>query len=296
MKDLFERFLEARRCKVSPTTVRQDRRYLKRFGEFCDQLELTLQQVEESHLEAYHHDLLRQPGAKGPQLSTSFRSRAILVVRLFFRWAVGQGLLLYPVDGVVPKSEEPLPRVPSVAEVQRLFETTHSETPFGIRDRLVLELLYGLGLRLCECQRLDLGDFDRVQQSVAVTGKGGHQRLLPVGPKLDECYQLYLREGRPYFKPKEPALFLYRNTGRRLSIHALRLRMTTLFEEAGLSLTPHHLRHACATHMMAAGADILRLQQFLGHLSLQSTQRYTRVCPTDLHEEFRRCHPRAYHR
>lgn len=293
----FERFFEARSCRVSAEVLRQERRYLKRFTEFCERRGLEFRQVEERHLEAYHHHLLSLPGAKGSQISSSFLSKAMRTVRSFFRWAIAEGLLLHsPVEFLVPRRKESLPRVPSVAEVRRLFSVARSKDTIGIRDRLILELLYGLGLRICECHRLDLVDFDLCQRCLAVTGKGGHQRLLPMGLKLQECYRLYLRESRPHFKPREPALFLSRTHGFRLGSQSLQLRVKALCKRAGVSLNPHHLRHACATHMLAAGADLRRLQEFLGHVRLDSTQRYTRVCPNELHQEFRRCHPRAYHR
>lgn len=305
MKELFERFLVARSCRLSSSSLRQERRYLERFEAFCDELGCPLSEVENRHLESYHHHLLNQPGVKGPRLSPSTRSKAMRAVRSFFRWAVSEGFLLYsPVDFLIPKRNEPLPRVPSVAEVRRLFSVANGKGPMGLRDRLILELLYGLGLRVCECHRLNLRDFDLAQQSLAVTGKGGHQRVLPMGPKLHECYQLYLPT-RPagHDQPAgddrpagNGALFLSRITGLRLSSQSIQLRVKKLCRKAGLSLTPHQLRHACATHMMAAGADLARLREFLGHARMDSTQRYTRVCPLELHQEFRRCHPRAYHR
>lgn len=296
MKSLLEGYLESRRHLVSAGTLQAESYYLKLFESFCVAVGITgLEQVEERHLAAYHHQLLSRPGKKGTQLSSSFRCKALRTVQKLFRWAVKHRFLVFSVEQfTVPRRTEQLPRVPNVEEVRRLFRVTEETTPKGLRDRMILELLYGLGLRVCECHRLDLEHLDWADRNLVIHGKGGHRRRLPMGQKLVECGLRYLAQARPELaQPDEKALLVSLPTGLRLGRQSIYLRVKARVRQAGLTLRPHQLRHACATHMLARGANLRRLQEFLGHARCESTQRYARICPRELHQEFRRCHPRA---
>ncbi len=296
----MEAFLRFRSPRVTARTLDADRHHLKLFLEFCGSEGLTrIQEVESHHLAAYYHQLLQRPGRKSPQISSSFLCHAWYRVEHFFRWAVQKDLLLRsPVLEGSPKRREILPKPLSANQVKQLFGVPDTTTPIGLRDQLILELLYGLGLRRTECCRLNLESLDLKGCTVLILGKGGHLRRLPLGQSLMKCLEDYLHRGRPEFgpEPQERALLLRLRSGRRLGGTSLCLRVRKMARAIGLHLTPHQLRHAFASHMLARGASLRRLQEFLGHRCPKSTDRYARVCPLDLHQEFRRCHPRAHHR
>jgi site-specific recombinase XerD len=196
-----------------------------------------------------------------------------------------------------PASELPLPRVttlprrvPTPADVVRLVEAP-SDTPLGRRDRAILELLYGTGIRRGECLRLDVAD---VALSVLVVrdGKGRRDRRVPLLGRAASALRVYLDARRELASGPEESLFLTRD-GHRLSKSALDLIVRRHARAAGVTASPHALRHACATHLLRGGADVRHVQELLGHASLQTTARYTRVDVEDLREVVSRCHPRA---
>lgn len=182
------------------------------------------------------------------------------------------------------------------AEVSRLLELSNPRTAYGLRDRALLELLYGLGLRRGECLRLDLADVDRVQALVRLRHtKNRRERHLPLTPRLLAALAVYLERGRPQLARtvEEPALWLS-NQGRRLSVGRLDQVVSRLARAAGLGVVrPHALRHAFATHLLAGGADLRHVQALLGHVNLVSTQHYTHLQPLEVFAEHQRTHPRA---
>jgi integrase/recombinase XerD len=167
-------------------------------------------------------------------------------------------------------------------------------TVYGRRDRALLELLYGTGLRMSECQRLDLMDVDLAQGILLVrNGKGRKDRLLPIPGEARATLERYLQESRPELERTyhEPAVFLSRY-GRRLSGVALRLLVRTHGRAIGVKASCHVLRHSCATHLLAGGANVREIQKLLGHQDLTTTALYTKVDVRDLARMIRTCHPR----
>jgi integrase/recombinase XerD len=187
-----------------------------------------------------------------------------------------------------------LPRqVLSRAQAQRLVEAPSAVTKLGQRDRAVLELFYGTGLRAGEVERLDVADVDLAQGRILVRdGKGRKDRVVPVAGRAAAALDLYLRQVRPLLlaDPPNQALFLTLD-GKRLDRHAL----AYLFRKYGAELvvSPHRLRHACATHLLEGGADIRHIQALLGHKDIETTERYTRVALGDLRAVLERAHPRG---
>ncbi|WP_372512023.1 tyrosine-type recombinase/integrase [Frankia umida] len=166
----------------------------------------------------------------------------------------------------------------------------------ALRDDLVLELLYGSGLRVSELCGLDLGDVDDERRLLRVRGKGGRERSVPFGVPAAAALRAWLRAGRPWLSTGAAgaALLLGQRGGRldpRAVRRVLRLRMADAALPAGL--TPHGLRHSAATHMLEGGADLRSVQEFLGHASLATTQIYTHVTPERLRAAFEQAHPRA---
>jgi integrase/recombinase XerD len=231
----------------------------------------------------------------GGPLKPASRVAELRVVQRFFSFLAKQGLILMDpaAELVVPKAS-PLPRaVLTLTQTRRLMSAPAPSTVLGRRDRAILELLYGTGIRLSECTRLDLPDLDLSRGLLLVRdGKGRRDRYVPVAGQAAAAVDLYLRRSRPELvRHAEPALFLSRQA-RRLS----RVRLPRLVKEhgrrIGVEISTHSLRHARATHLLRGGADIRHVQAILGHRQLESTAIYTRVEVADLRKVLRRCHPR----
>jgi site-specific recombinase XerD len=163
------------------------------------------------------------------------------------------------------------------------------------RDRAILEVLYGSGLRRSECAQLDLGDLDLGQETLWVRcGKGRKGRVVPLTGRAIGALGAYLRENRPSLAldPRERGLFLSERAGRRLTDSGLAKVVRREALAAGIPVSAHGLRHACATHLLQGGADVRLIQKLLGHAKLATTSLYTRVDTSDLAAMLRRCHPR----
>ncbi len=224
-------------------------------------------------------------------LSESTAHLALRSVKLFSAWAYCGGLTLWNGESYKlepPRSRSPQP--PTVKVMKRLLELPSQRTPEGLRDQLVLELLYGLALRRGEACRLSLGDLDLVQETLFVVGKGGHQRLLPVGIYLKSVAEKYLFNARSALLPSlnETALLLD-DEGHRLRVNQLHYIVKKYGDMLDLKLSTHHLRHACATHLVEAGMELWQIQQLLGHQSIDTTQRYAQISRPEMEREFLKC-------
>jgi len=195
-----------------------------------------------------------------------------------------------------PKREQKLPRVLSAEQARELLERIPARTPLELRDRAMLELAYSCGLRCEEIVNLDQGALDYEGERVRVLGKGGRERLLPVGEPARRALERYEAKGRHVLStdPAERALFLSKS-GRRLSNSDITRRLALWVREAALAggVSPHSLRHSFATHLLEGGADLRTIQELLGHSSISTTQVYTRVDAARLREAYTSTHPRA---
>jgi integrase/recombinase XerC len=237
------------------------------------------------------------------QLSTrgfarSSISRKAAAVRAFYRFAHRRGLVRQNPATLLsgPKVPVLLPTVLKASEAGSLVEAPGDADRWSVRDRAVLELLYGAGIRVSELCGLDLGDVDLGRQRVRVLGKGGKERDLPIGDVAADALRAYLAGARAEILPKRggEALFFNRR-GKRLAPRDARA-VVEKYRRAALEtrrVSPHTLRHSYATHLMEGGADIREVQELLGHRSLTSTQRYTHVTRPRLFDAHRRSHPRA---
>lgn len=194
-----------------------------------------------------------------------------------------------------PKQGRHLPRVLRVDQVGALIDAPDAATAVGLRDRALLELLYATGARVAEACGLDLGAVDRVQQLVRLEGKGGKQRIVPLGEPAVDVIRLYLVSGRPELIGETATEALLLNTrGGRLGTRDARTAVQRAGLAAGLGhVTPHTLRHSYATHLLEHGADVRQVQELLGHASLATTQRYTHLSRGRLREVHAAAHPRA---
>jgi integrase/recombinase XerD len=256
-----------------------------------------LRTVKEEHVIAFARELATRPTKRGGAIALSTQRTYLGAVRRFFCFLVREEVLLEePSRGLVLPRTERLPRlIPSESQVARLMAAPPADTALGLRDRAILELLYGTGLRLSECSRLDLMDVDLAAMTLLVrNGKGKKDRLLPIPARAGEALDAYLRRARSLLSrdPRERALFLSRDATR-LTRTAIQLAVKWHGIGAGLpALSPHALRHACGTHLVRGGADLRHVQELLGHERIQTTAIYTSLDLSDLRTALEKCHPR----
>jgi integrase/recombinase XerD len=254
--------------------------------------------VTEAHLVGFARDLKGYRTKAGRPLAVWSERAYLVAVRRFFAFLRRQGsILLDPArDLPLPRADKTPRQVLSEAQARRLMNAPDPWSVLGRRDRAILETFYGTGVRLGECVRLDLMDLDLSDASLLVrNGKGRKDRIVPVPGRAASSLELYLREARPalVMDGREVALFLGQR-GSRLGRNSFHLLVQQYGRRTSVPfpLSPHLLRHACATHLLRGGADIRHVQLLLGHSTVQSTQVYTRVDVEDLRQVVSRAHPR----
>jgi site-specific recombinase XerD len=277
----------ADRFLASPALSEATRRaYGSDVGEFCTWLEgrsTSLDAVDVRVLADYVAWL--GSASRGRKLAPATISRKLAAVRAFLRHALGPERV--PDARLGPRRARRLPDAPAAAEIERTLESLEGEGPVALRNRALVELVYSAGLRSAEAVGLDLGDVDFEQELVHVRrGKGGKERVVPLGEEAALWLARYLHEARPALAGSaagaNDALFLSAR-GRRLDTSTLRRVVPH----------PHRLRHAFATHLLNGGADLRTIQELLGHSSLSTTQVYSHVDPRHLRRVYDRSHPRS---
>ena len=290
--DLFLRHLALER-RLSPRTVDAYRQDLDALSTFLERSGTDLRGATYRLLRRW----LAHLGTRGFARATIARRAA--AVRTFYRFATRRGLVeSSPASLLVsPKLGTRLPTVLKPGEADSLVEAPFPDDAWGSRDRTLLELLYGCGLRVAEACGLDTDDVDLDRGRVRVLGKGGREREVPLGEAAADAVLSYMKTSRelaPEGDGDPKALFRNRR-GKRLSSRDARA-MVEKYRRMVLSgrhVSPHTLRHSFATHLMEGGADIRAVQELLGHASLSSTQRYTHVSRGRLFGAHRKSHPRA---
>ncbi len=261
---------------------------------------------------------LREGDADHQPLSASSTARTVVAVRGFHRFAVADGLAdADPAAAVKPPTPaKRLPKALPLADVEAILAAAgEPDTPLALRDRALLELLYGTGARISEAVGLDIDDLDLVDRAVLLRGKGSKERLVPVGSYAVQAIEAYLTRARPGLvslrdasslgssgqatssttgRGSGPAVFL-NSRGGRLSRQSAWAVLVKAADRAGITkdVSPHTLRHSFATHLLDGGADVRVVQELLGHASVTTTQIYTLVTVDNLREVFATAHPRA---
>ena len=243
---------------------------------------------------------LREGDADHPPLAATSAARTLVAVRGLHRFLALEGVLdADPARRVSPPSTPArLPKAIPVEDVERLLAAASvGDTPASLRDRALLEVLYGTGARISEAVGLDVDDVERDDGVVRLRGKGGKERIVPLGSYAAEALAAWLVRGRPTFAARgigTPALFLNARGGRlsRQSAWSV-LRACAQRAHVGGHLSPHTLRHSFATHLLEGGADVRVVQELLGHASVTTTQIYTLVTVQRLREVYAQSHPRA---
>jgi integrase/recombinase XerD len=284
---------------LADNTLRSYRRDLTRYLEYlggrgvAELLEVTEAAVAEFLA------VLREGGGGHPPLAASSAARTLVAVRGLHRFAVRDGLLRTDVAHHVhpPTPPRRLPKALPLDRVERLLGACGQDEPLSLRNRALLELLYSTGARISEAVGLDLDDVDLADRAALLRGKGGKQRLVPVGRPAVAAVDAYLVRARPGLASRgrgTPALFLNARGGR-LSRQGAWQVMRCAAERAGVSepVSPHTLRHSFATHLLEGGADVRVVQELLGHASVTTTQVYTLVTVDSLREVYTLAHPRA---
>ena len=281
----------------APATLAAYRRDLADYFRWLARVGLEFRDVSESDLVAY-------AGNTGvPALSPSTRKRRVVAVRSLYRFLADDGVIVADPGAAVdvPRVPSGLPKALSEAEITRLLDAVVGVDVAATRDRAILEVLYGGALRISELVGLSLGDIDLGERMMRVFGKGSKERLVPVGRYaaraltswLDPDMRGSLRPARPT-RDDDDAVFVNLR-GRRLSRQGAWGVVRRHAAAAGLAdrLTPHVLRHSCATHLLDHGADIRTVQELLGHASVSTTQIYTKVSTDRLVQAYLAAHPRA---
>ncbi len=281
-------------------TVVSYRRDLARYTRFLAERGVgDLAEVTEPDVTAFLAHL-REGDDDHPALTATSAARTLVAVRGLHRFLVLEGVATADpaADVRPPSAPKRLPKAISTADVERLLQAASlGDTPASLRDRALLELLYGCGARISEATGLDVDDVDLDAGAVLLHGKGGKQRLVPLGRYARDAVRAYLVRARPGFAAAGgggPALFL--NTrGGRLSRQSAWSVLHTAAGRAGLTgdISPHTLRHSFATHLLDGGADVRVVQELLGHASVTTTQIYTLVTVERLREVYAAAHPRA---
>jgi len=230
--------------------------------------------------------------------SPSSIARKLSTLRSFFQYWVKKGHMAQNPARAVhsPKVPKRLPKFLSVDEVTSLIESAVNDDFKGRREKAILELLYSSGLRVSELTGADIGSIDLENRLVKVLGKGGKERLVPIGKKAIDKLKDYL-DIRPSVVRKDrenDALFL-NSRGERLTVRSIQRLIEEVIRRCGMSkgASPHVFRHTFATHLLNAGADLRSIQELLGHASLSTTQKYTHVNLEHLTEVYKKAHPRA---
>jgi integrase/recombinase XerD len=272
----IERFLDS--PALGEATRRAYRHDVEEFGQWLEDRRLLLAEVDVRVLTAYVSDLGR---ARPRKLAPATIARKIAAVRSFLRFTLGPAQVSD--TSLAPRRPRRLPDTPKTAEVEAALDALDGDGPLALRNRALVELVYSAGLRSSEAVGLDLADVDFDREQLHVRGKGGKERIVPLGEEAGYLLARYLREARPgLLRGAENAVFVSAR-GKRLDTSTLR----RIFAH------PHRLRHAFATHLLEGGADLRTIQELLGHSSLSTTQLYSHVDGRRLRRVYDRAHPRS---
>jgi integrase/recombinase XerD len=281
---------------LAANTYSAYKRDLAKFEEFAKKRKLELEKISQDNLVDFLAALYRQ------KLESKTVARHLASLRNFFRYAQVHELIAEDpaLNLESPKIRKTLPGYLRLEEVERLLKQPDGNTPPGLRDRAMLEVLYSTGLRVSELTGLKVSDLDAKVGCVRCIGKGDKERVVPVGRKALGIVEKYLREGRPELlkggRTGAVSSFLFVNRrGGKISRVGVWKILSNYGKQAGLrrSLTPHMLRHSFATHLLERGADLRSVQLMLGHADISTTQIYTHVVEERLKHIYKAHHPRA---
>ena len=292
-RDIAEFLQSLRAANASPHTVTAYRKDLEQFRLYLGE-RARWQDIDHVTLRGFLSHLYERG------LSKTSVARALAATRSLYRWLSQEGIVEQNPAKLVatPKLPKKLPRVPTIEEMNTVLDAAVPETAaFPQRDRLIVELLYGCGLRNSELVGINLGDIYDAQDAILVRGKGKKQRLVPFGDSVRQALPPYLVARRKILAAgkKTTAALLLNIRGGRLTTRSVGRIVKQIAVTHGLSpdVHPHTLRHAFGTHMLEEGADLRAIQELLGHERLATTQRYTHLSLKQVMQVYDATHPRA---
>ena len=272
----IDRFIES--PSLGESTRRVYRGDVEEFGRWLDDRKLRVADVDVRVLSDFVTDLGR---ARPRKLAPATIARKLAAVRSFLRFTLGPARV--PDGSLAPRRPRRLPDTPKTAEIEAALDALDGDGPLALRNRALVELVYSAGLRASEAVGLDLADLDFDREQLHVRGKGGKERLVPLGEEAAHMLARYLHEARPALVRGAVNAVFVSARGKRLDTSTLR----RVFAH------PHRLRHAFATHLLEGGADLRTIQELLGHSSLSTTQLYSHVDGRRLRRVYDRAHPRS---
>ncbi|MEA3328567.1 MAG: site-specific tyrosine recombinase XerD [Candidatus Omnitrophota bacterium] len=290
--DEFLNYLTVERG-LSNNTIQAYQRDLNNYLDFLKKKGIeSLEKVKREHITDF--SLAR----KDKGLSVNSISRNLVAIKVFHRFLANEQHISGDVTDILtsPKLWKKLPEVLNVEEVSKLLSQPDLSAWTGIRDRAILEMLYGAGARVAELSGLKLSDLSLEAGFIKCTGKGGKERIVPLGKEATKAVKVYLNKIRPGLVKKEnqPVLFLNR-FGRKISRQTLWKLIKKYSRSARIDklITPHTLRHSFATHLLKGGADLRAVQEMLGHADIATTQIYTHIDKDHLKAVHHKYHPRS---
>ncbi len=294
MRQEIERFLKYLSVErnMSKHTLMAYRSDLNQFASFA-------LRAERGEVNLIDHKLLRTYLSYLNTLGFKKRSiaRKLTAVRSFFGYLENSALIKVNPASLLtfPKGEKRLPRSLSFDLIERLLSAPDLSTLQGLRDRAILEVIYGSGIRVSEAVGLNLDDIDANEREIKVFGKGAKERIVPINDEALTKLKIYIDKGRRDLLTSETKALFLNKSGGRLTDGSIRRLLKKYIDKIGLEIdvTPHVLRHAFATHLLESGADLRSIQELLGHVDLSSTQIYTQISKARLKEIYSKAHPRA---
>lgn len=295
MKELIQQFLDYLSIErgLAPNTIQAYGRDLNMFVDFLEKRGVTF--IEK----VSHKDITEfMWSRKQKDIAANSISRGLVAIRVFFRFLLREQKIRQDPTSVLdsPKLWKRIPDVLGVAEVEKLITRPDTKDTLGLRDRAILELFYATGARVSELISLNINDLNMDVGFLKCSGKGGKERIVPLGKKAQEAVKIYLEKSRPKLLGKHAAnngLFISR-LGKKMTRQMLWKLIKKYARLANIKkeVTPHTLRHSFATHMLERGADLRVVQELLGHANISTTQIYTHVDKERLKAIHRKFHPR----
>ncbi len=298
--DSIREYIDSLRIEkgASISTVNEYSRDLQTYADFlADKDVVDLASIASDDVAAFERSLFEVGYA------ASSVKRKVSAVKGFHRFCVREGISQKnPADTLkLPKLTEALPDVISIEDANKLLDSLTDSSALGLRDRALMEVLYGCGLRVSEIAGLDSSDIYTDEGFLRVFGKGSKERVVPISGKAAEALSEYMQAGRPELSmrlktisPKDTAAVFLNAKGRRITRQGIHLIVARIGASVGINdLHPHTLRHSFATHMLEGGADLRVIQEMLGHSDISTTQIYTHVDRSHIREEYLLSHPRA---
>ena len=294
MNKLVQSFLDYLKYQrnYSEHTIKNYENDIDEFMSFIENEHLNMKDVTYSDIRFYLMNLYNKKYAR------SSVSRKLSSLRSLYKYLLKENKIKQNPFLLVssPKKEQRLPKFLYSEELEKLFATPDTNTPLGQRNLLILELLYATGMRVSELVQVKLKDIDFHHKTIRVIGKGNKERIVVFGDYCKDILDKYIDDGRHKLTGKEPTdILLLNNNGKPLTDRGVRMIIDKLMTLACLNthISPHTLRHTFATHMLNEGADLLTVQELLGHANLSTTQVYTHVTNERLREVYLHSHPRA---